>query len=62
MRSANIKNYCIGLEALSHIAGSNTERLSNRIRELLHLEILKEETHQPNRNPSASDSDDEIPF
>lgn len=62
MRSANIKNYCIALEALSRIPGSNSERIGNRIRDLLHHELLQSETGRPEMKPSASGTDDEIPF
>lgn len=64
MRSADIKNLCIALEALSRFP--NTELLSDRVRDLLDDTLKEEEQritenkqHKPTR---TSLDDDEIPF
>lgn len=59
MRSADIKNLCVALEALSRFP--NTEQLSDRIRDLLD-DTLKEEEQRTLTPPPTPPSEDEIPF
>lgn len=64
-RSADIKNLCIALEALSRIPDSG--KFTDRIRDLLSDAIHEEETkptqklYQPPTRPEP-DFDNEIPF
>lgn len=60
MRSAEIKNLSIALEALSRIPGTTPEALSMRIHDLLE-DILTEEETKVQAKPSTTE-DDEIPF
>ena len=59
--SMAIKNLSIALEALSRIPGTEPERLSMRIHDLLDDLLKEEETKTPPPKPSTT-TDDEIPF
>lgn len=61
MRSAEIKNLCIALEALSRIPGIEPERLGERIHSLLDG-LLQEEEKRTAPPLLAVAKDDEIPF
>ncbi|MFA6159362.1 MAG: hypothetical protein WC763_07090 [Candidatus Paceibacterota bacterium] len=61
MRSAEIKNLSIALEALSRIPGTTPEALSMRIHDLLE-DILTEEETKTKPKSSKTTEDDEIPF
>lgn len=62
MPSANIKNYSIALEALSRMPG--VETFSERIRDLLDLEIGKQEKANRDRYKLENETNhkDQIPF
>jgi hypothetical protein len=60
MRSREIKDLSIALEALSRIPGTTPEALSMRIHDLLE-DILAEEETRTKPAPSTT-TDDEIPF
>lgn len=61
MRSADIKNLSIAMEALSRIPGTSPEHLSTRIHNLLESIITEEEETSAKPRPSTT-NDDEIPF
>jgi len=61
MRSADIKNLAIAMEALSRVAGTNAELASIRIYDLLTDAIKEEETRTTIPKPQH-DTNDEIPF
>ena len=63
MRSNDIKNLCVAIEALSRVPGYNTESCKDRIGDLLDDLLKEEETQPPAPTPKPTPNpNDDIPF